>query len=37
LARTWVLGFGDAAKVLEPKDFAEEIGAIVAKAAARYR
>ena len=37
LARTWVLGFGDAAKVLEPKDFAEEIGEIVARAAGRYR
>lgn len=36
LARAWVLGFGDAAKVLEPKDFADEIRGVLARAAARY-
>lgn len=37
LARAWVLGFGDAAKVLEPEDFADEIRQTLARAAARYR
>lgn len=36
LARAWVLGFGDAAKVLEPEDFATEIRETLTRAAARY-
>ncbi len=36
LARAWVLGFGDAAKVLEPLDLAEEVRDTLIAAAARY-
>jgi predicted DNA-binding transcriptional regulator YafY len=36
LARAWVLGFGDAAKVIEPKDLADEIRDMLVRAAARY-
>jgi predicted DNA-binding transcriptional regulator YafY len=31
-----VLGFGDAAKVIEPKDLADEIRDMLVRAAARY-
>ncbi len=37
LARAWVLGFGDTAKVLEPTDFADEIAETLGRAASRYR
>jgi len=37
LARAWVLGFGDAAKVLEPEDFVQEVREALTRAAARYR
>lgn len=32
----WVLGFGDAARVVEPPELAREVGEILARAAARY-
>jgi predicted DNA-binding transcriptional regulator YafY len=34
--RSWVLGFGSSARVLEPRDLAEEIAAELRRAAARY-
>jgi hypothetical protein len=33
---SWVLGFGDKAEVLEPESLREEVGAELARAAARY-
>jgi predicted DNA-binding transcriptional regulator YafY len=35
-ARSWLLGFGAAVRVLEPHEFAEEIGRELKRAAARY-
>lgn len=32
----WVLGFGDAARVVEPPELAREVGEVLARAAARY-
>jgi predicted DNA-binding transcriptional regulator YafY len=34
--RSWVLGFGAAARVLEPRELAEELGQELRRAAARY-
>jgi hypothetical protein len=34
--RSWVLGFGGAARVLEPRELAEELGQELSRAAARY-
>jgi predicted DNA-binding transcriptional regulator YafY len=34
--RSWVLGFGAAARVLEPRELAEELGLELRRAAARY-
>jgi predicted DNA-binding transcriptional regulator YafY len=34
--RSWVLGFGAAARVLEPRELAEELGQELQRAAARY-
>ena len=34
--RRWVLGFGDAARVIEPPELVAEVGAILRSAAARY-
>jgi hypothetical protein len=34
--RAWVLGFGSAARVLEPRELADEIAAELRRAAARY-
>ncbi len=33
---SWVLAFGDAARVVEPAELAREVGAVLARAAARY-
>lgn len=34
---SWILGFGDKAKVLEPTDMAEDIKRIAAKILERYK
>lgn len=34
--RTWVLGFGAAARVVEPPELAEDVGAELKRGAARY-
>lgn len=32
----WVLGFGDAARVVDPPELVREVGEVLARAAARY-